>query len=644
MDIDPSVSLGDPGPSTLANRLRRLTALPDELESDPLVRNTLRTLRSHATERPLNMEEDDEALTDTPDDLEPDDDPHAFGLEEDEIQEYELTAWDVVDIAIEQEAQGTYPIGCSLVHLCLHCSTSGYHLDYNDMDTLRIFSWQVQNNLTQAAISQLPLVFPDRPIPTWKVVMARALHLAGIEPVFIDCCTNSCMAFTGSHEKLKHCTYCKQPRFTSSKKPRKRFCYLPLIPRLKMFSANTRFADLMRYRVRDHQHNPGVTSDVFDGSCYQSLLNQHVSLNGKKCKHRFFADDTDIALGLSTDGFAPFKKRTQTAWPLLVYNYNLPPDVRFHLEHIICLGVVPGPRKPHDFDSFLWPLVEELLRLEMGVAAHDDVSERPIVLRAFLILVFGDIPAISMVMRMKGHGAVSPCRFCKIKGVRVPSEKQNKRYYVPLDRSTHPLVEDDPAQIPVHNPHALPLRTHEEFMRQACEVENARPTQSKALAKEYGIKGVPLLSHLSSLTFPHSFPYEFMHIIWENLIPNLIDLWTDKFKNLDSGSEDYTLTSSVWTAIGRASEACGSSIPAAMGPRPFNVATDSARWTADSRSFWTLYLAPTLLERRFKKAKYYDHFIDLVVLLNTCLKFDYTSEDVDFVRNGFIKWVDEYET
>jgi hypothetical protein len=28
-------------------------------------------------------------------------------------------------------------------------------------------------------------------------------------------------------------------------------------------------------------------------------------------------------------------------------------------------------KKPKDFDSFLWPLVEELLQLELGVQAHD---------------------------------------------------------------------------------------------------------------------------------------------------------------------------------------------------------------------------------------------------------------------------------
>jgi hypothetical protein len=520
-----------------------------------------------------------------------------------------------------------------------------YQPDYSDMEALRIFSWQVQNNLTQVALSQLPFVFPDRPIPTWKVIMTRALHLAGLEPVFIDCCINSCMAFTGNHTKLKNCIWpkCKQPRYDTSGKPRKRFCYIPLIPRLKMFMASERFSKLMQYRAHGHHHEEGTVKDVFDGQHYRKLLSKRVTVDGKTCGHRFFSDGRDIALGLSTDGFAPFKRRTQTAWPLLIFNYNLPPEIRFHKEHVICLGVVPGPRKPHDFDSFLLPLVEELLRLELGLPAYDGSSKSTFVLRAFLILVFGDIPAISMIMCMKGHGAVSPCRMCKMKGVRVFPHSRNTRYYMPLDRSTHPDVAADPSAVPVYNPHALPLRTHKELLRQAQEVEDSPPTRAKALATEYGIKGVPLLSHLSSLSFPTSFPYEFMHLIWENLLPNLIDLWTKDFKGLDAGREDYRLPKSVWSAIGQASAACGSSIPAAMGPRPFNVATDANRWTADSRSFWALFLGPVLLERRFKKEKYYQHFIDLITLLNICLKFEYTKADITTIRAGFIKWVEDYE-
>ena len=60
-----------------------------------------------------------------------------------------------------------------------------------------------------------------------------------------------------------------------------------------------------------------------------------------------------------------------TAWPIIVYNFNLPPDIRFHREYILCLGVVPGPKKPKDFDSFLWPAVEEFLRLILGTHTYD---------------------------------------------------------------------------------------------------------------------------------------------------------------------------------------------------------------------------------------------------------------------------------
>jgi hypothetical protein len=106
MDIDPSSPLGDPGPSTLANRLRRLTALPVESDGDPLVHETVHTLRSHVTERPPDSEDEDDFVDEVPGGL--DEDPHAFSLAEDEIQEYELTAWDAIDIAIEQEARGAF--------------------------------------------------------------------------------------------------------------------------------------------------------------------------------------------------------------------------------------------------------------------------------------------------------------------------------------------------------------------------------------------------------------------------------------------------------------------------------------------------------------------------------------------------------
>ena len=116
-------------------------------------------------------------------------------------------------------------------------------------------------------------------------------------------------------------------------------------------------------------------SDIFDGAHYHSLLETFVTISDEELPMWFFSDPRDIVLGFSTDGFGPFKKRNKTAWPLFIFNYNLPPKERFQKENIISLGTVPGPKKPANLDSFLWPLVQELLKLEIGVSAFDAIAQ-----------------------------------------------------------------------------------------------------------------------------------------------------------------------------------------------------------------------------------------------------------------------------
>jgi hypothetical protein len=67
------------------------------------------------------------------------------------------------------------------------------------------------------------------------------------------------------------------------------------------------------------------------------------------------------------------------------------------------------------------------------------------------------------------------------------------------------------------------MHNQDTLLAQAAEVD-AAPMNAAAehLAKRYGIKGVPILSYLDSISFPGSFPYDFMHMIWENLVKNLI--------------------------------------------------------------------------------------------------------------------------
>jgi hypothetical protein len=146
-----------------------------------------------------------------------------------------------------------------------------------------------------------------------------------------------------------------------------------------------------------------------------------------------------------------------------------------------------------------------------------------------------------------------------------------------------------------------------------------------------------------SLSFPSSFPYDFMHLIWENLVKNLVLHWRGEFKGFDDGAESYQLPKAIWEAVGEATATSGSTIPSAYGSRVPNVATKGSYCSAEMWSFWTLYLGPVLLRRRFQNQKYYKHFIRLVRLLNICLQFEITDDEIEEIRSGFIQWVQDYE-
>ena len=95
---------------------------------------------------------------------------------------------------------------------------------------------------------------------------------------------------------------------------------------------------------------------------------------------------------MSTNSFGPFKHWNKAAWPLILFNYNLSPEERFCKKHIISLGSIP--KKPLDLDSFLWPVVQELLQLGIRVSAFEALLQMTFTLCAYLIVIFGDIPAV----------------------------------------------------------------------------------------------------------------------------------------------------------------------------------------------------------------------------------------------------------
>ena len=45
-------------------------------------------------------------------------------------------------------------------------------------------------------------------------------------------------------------------------------------------------------------------------------------------------------------------------------------------------------------------------------------------------------------------------------------------------------------------------------------------------------------------------PWDYMHLLLENVVKNLVHLWMGKFKGLDDGIEDYIIHDHIWKEIG----------------------------------------------------------------------------------------------
>ncbi|KAJ7347182.1 hypothetical protein DFH08DRAFT_699504 [Mycena albidolilacea] len=135
-----------------------------------------------------------------------------------------------------------------------------------------------------------------------------------------------------------------------------------------------------------------------------------------------------------------------------------------------------------------------------------------------------------------------------------------------------------------------------------------------------------------------------MHLIPENVVKNLLALWTTNFKGLETTNEKYRLQPAVIDAIGAACVTAGDTTPAAFGAHVPNIATQLHYFTAESYTLWTTLLGPVVLRNRFQQRKYYTHFIELVRIFNDCLALSISREYVDTeLRARIANWVLDFE-
>jgi hypothetical protein len=203
-------------------------------------------------------------------------------------------------------------------------------------------------------------------------------------------------------------------------------------------------------------------------------------------------------------------------------------------------GVIPGPHGPKDYYSFLVPFEEECVLLAIGIPTYDCLSKSVFDLHAYVFIGMGDIIAIEKMLNLKGHNGFCPCRSCKMKGARNVAGRDTI-YYYPLQ---HP---DDPGQPRRSwNPERLPLREHGDFVKVFNKLNKLKKGKHKKdLTFHEGIKGLPALRRVGCLDFARSFPWDIMHLFFENIVRILVNLWSGNFKGLDVGAEEYEIAAEI---------------------------------------------------------------------------------------------------
>jgi len=188
------------------------------------------------------------------------------------------------------------------------------------------------------------------------------------------------------------------------------------------------------------------------------------------------------------------------------------------------------------------------------------------------------------------------------------------------------LVQPSPtpdAPLESWDPLQLPLWTHEDWQHVTSMLDGCKTNVAcEKKAKHHGIKGMPALQRVASINYACGIPWDFMHLLFLNVIKNLFQLWSGSFKGLTVDNNDnFVIPKKVWKKIGNEMENATKTIPSAFIRRLDNIFKDKGEMTAEGWGFWFIYLFLHLLWGRFPDDKYFDHALQLIDIIKTSLQY-----------------------
>ena len=374
------------------------------------------------------------------------------------------------------------------------------------------------------------------PLPSLYQVKHKVAEITGVYSITKDMCRNTCLAYTGPFSDLEVCSKCQEPWYDprilalsdgKRKKPQQQFTTIPLGPQLQALWRSQDGATAMRYHQLETQKIlDKLTEDMGTLDVWQDIYHGHEYLHAVQTGK---IQKGDTVLMMSLNGAQLYQSKQSDCWIFIWVVLDLAPDRRYKKRHIIPAGFIPGPNKPKNVDSFLFPGFYHVAALmKEGLNIWDAVNDIVFESKPFVHLGTADGPGMQYLNGLTGHSGAYGCRlYCPVKGRR----KGNHYYPALLKPLSYDVIGSNHADI---DPKHLPIGQSAEYQKALNVVLSSRnPTKHLENRRDTGITKPSIFSGFPAehtYALPNSFGSDLMHLVSLNIPDLLLGLWRGTIK------------------------------------------------------------------------------------------------------------------
>jgi hypothetical protein len=510
-------------------------------------------------------------------------------------------------------------------------------------------SQETYNSVKKAILRR----FPDIKMLSHEQVKSRVAQLSGVVPVTSDMCPNSCLSYVGPLAHLDTCSMCGEPRYdpiqlaTNNKKiPRQRFDTIPIGPQLQALWRDPVSATNLQYRrnrtceiLEELKRNGGRMS------CYEDLLHGsdylHAVGDGR-------IKEGDMVLMLSLDGAQLYRNKASDCWMYIWVIFDHSPDVRYKKRYVLPGAFIPGPNKPKNFDSFLYPGFHHLAALQKeGFRIWDGARKTTFISRPFFALGNADGPGMTYLSGFVSHHGKNGCRlYCSLQGRHKPG---GSHYYPallkPLNYTVDGCNHDDvPASDISPGSSERYYDNLQELLRSSNETQYRKRRLKTGLTKPSLLLGLP---NKHSFGIPGCFGLDIMHLVALNIPDLLISLWRaslDCEKTDSVNTWDWAvLKGEIWKKHGQEVAAATPYLPGSFDRPPRNPAEKvNSGYKAWEFLMYIYGLGPGLFYN-ILPGVYWKNFCKLVLGVRILSQHKILATDLCKAHKSLNEFCDEFE-